>query len=613
MEGPELDGGYWYRNLRQTVRFAEAVDTLAAEGFRAFVEVSAHPVLAHSLVEALEEAVQAPTVVTGTLRREDGAWDRVLLSAAELYVRGVGVDWSTAFTDAGTLRPSELPTYPFQHERYWLETRPTADVGAAGLAPVGHPLLGAAVSLPEGGSVLTGRLEQRDHPWLADHAVAGTVLAPGAALLELVSRAGDEAGAPAVDELVIEAPLVVPERGALHLHVRVDAPEDDAPDARRPFALYSRPEGGEGAWTRHASGFLGGEAGPGAAAPGPWLPAGAEPVALDGFYERLAERGFVYGPAFQALRAAWRHDGEVHAEVALPAGLAAAGYGIHPVLLDAALQATNFLAVAEPEPGHVLLPFAWNDVALFASGATALRVHARQTGPYAFSLVLTDPAGLPVASIGSLSLRQVPVDRLTALGAAGAEHLYSVAWAPLAPVAEAGTAVPAVLDLTGEPAVGPEGARALLGRVATFLHDGLADPARAGETLVVATGLPDADPAVNAVWGLVRSVQHEQPGRVLLLGGEGAAFPASAVEPSALGGLLASGESQVVWRDGGAVVPRLVRAAVSGSVGVLDPAGTVLVTGGTGTLGGLVARRLVESHGVRHLLLVSRRGGAAPG
>ncbi|WP_449273547.1 type I polyketide synthase [Kitasatospora purpeofusca] len=631
LDGPELDAGYWYRNLRQSVRFAEAVGTLAGEGFRAFVEVSAHPVLAHAVVEALEEAVEAPTVVTGTLRREDGGWDRVLLAAAELHVCGIPVDWSPAFPDAAPLPASGLPTYPFQHRRYWLETRPATDVGAAGLAPVGHPLLGAAVQLPEGGTLLTGRLDPKDHPWLADHAVAGTVLAPGAALLELAARAGDEAGTPTVEELVIEAPLLVPGRGALQLHLRVDAPEDETPDGRRPFALYSRPEDGEvGAWTRHATGFLGGEQAPQTVAPGVWPPAGAEPVDLDGFYERLADRGFGYGPAFQGLRAAWRSGEEVHAEVSLPAGRAAEDFGIHPVLLDAALQATNFLGIAEPEPGHVLLPFAWNDVAVFATRPTALRVRARQTGPHAFSLVLTDPTGGPVASVGSLSLRQVPVDRLAGLGGAGSDHLYQLGWTPLTLPADAagaaGAVAPVVLDLTAGPAEGPEDARTLIGRAADFLHRGLTDPARSGEPLAVVTGPPGADPAVNAVWGLVRSVQHEQPGRVVLLGGEGVGFPAAAVDPSVLGGLLASGETQALWRDGIVVVPRLVRAELpaevaaevsaespSGAGPVLDPAGTVLVTGGTGTLGGLVARHLVESHGVRHLRLVSRRGAEAPG
>ncbi|MDX6354657.1 MAG: hypothetical protein QOF98_1560, partial [Streptomyces sp.] len=522
-----------------------------------------------------------------------------------------------------------LPTYPFQHERYWLETRPAAaDVGAAGLVPVGHPLLGAAVPLPDGGAVLTGRLDPKDQPWITDHTVAGTALAPGAALLELASRAGDETGAPAVEELVIEAPLVIPGDDALHLHIKVDpaadrpagdaAPGPDArvPDGRRPFAVYSRPARSEpsGDWTRHATGFLGPQSGPGPVADGPWPPVGAEPRALDGFYDGLADRGFGYGPAFQALRAVWRRDREVFAEVSLPEGLDAAGYGLHPVLLDAALQATNFLDIAEPAAGELLLPFAWNGVALYAAGATALRVHARQTAPHAFALTITDPAGGIVAAVESLDLRPVPADRLANLGGAADSHLYRVEWTPLAlPPATAaavdGNHLGNHLDLTGAEDSGPAGARTLVGRALDFLHDRFADPTRDRDTFVIATKSPDADPAVAAVWGLVRAVQLEQPGRVVL-----ADVGTSGVSPSVLAGAVASGESQLVWRGGRPGVPRLVRAsAAAGSGRALDADGTVLITGGTGTLGALVARHLVAVHGVRRLLLVSRRGAKAPG
>ncbi|MFE6746371.1 type I polyketide synthase [Kitasatospora purpeofusca] len=130
LDGPELDAGYWYRNLRQTVRFAEAVETLAAAEYRAFVEISAHPVLAHGIVEALEAASVRDAAVTGTLRRDEGGWDRVLLSAAALHVRGVEVDWSASYAGAGTLPASELPTYPFQHRHYWLESVPVTTTPA---------------------------------------------------------------------------------------------------------------------------------------------------------------------------------------------------------------------------------------------------------------------------------------------------------------------------------------------------------------------------------------------------------------------------------------------------------------------------------------------------
>ncbi|MFG2045778.1 acyltransferase domain-containing protein, partial [Dactylosporangium sp. NPDC048998] len=132
-----LDGEYWFRNLRQSVRFHEAVVALAGAGFGRFVEVSAHPVLAMAMQEALDEAV-----VVGTLRRDDGDLDRFWLNAAELWVSGAAVDWSVAYP-AGTVACRDLPTYPFQHQRYWLEPTRTADLTATGLTPTEHPLLSA--------------------------------------------------------------------------------------------------------------------------------------------------------------------------------------------------------------------------------------------------------------------------------------------------------------------------------------------------------------------------------------------------------------------------------------------------------------------------------------
>nr|WP_074003441.1 type I polyketide synthase [Streptomyces sp. CB02056] len=161
LEGPELDAGYWYRNLRQTVRFAEAVETLAAAEYRAFVEVSAHPVLAHGIVEALEAASVRDAAVTGTLRRDEGGWDRVLLSAAALHVRGVEVDWSASYAGAGTLPASELPTYPFQHRHYWLESVPVTTT-PAGDSPMATETEPDTTTEEAPGAVLARRLADAD-------------------------------------------------------------------------------------------------------------------------------------------------------------------------------------------------------------------------------------------------------------------------------------------------------------------------------------------------------------------------------------------------------------------------------------------------------------------
>ncbi|WP_242887716.1 type I polyketide synthase [Actinomadura litoris] len=579
-----LDGRYWYRNLRRTVRFADAAETLAKDGFGAFIEVSAHPVL----VPSIAETVPAPAVVVGGLRRDDGGLDRFLRSAGEAHAAGVGVDWSAAF-GPGPFRRADLPTYAFQHRRYWLDTgRGGGDLTAAGLEEAGHPLLGAAVPLP-GGVVLTGRLSARDHGWLADHAVAGTTVLPGSALVELALHAGAETGHGGLDELVIETPLTVPGEGEAQLRVVADGAD---------VAIHSRRD--EGRWTRHATGRL--SAGRPAPEPFPWPPANAEPVPVGDFYARMAEDGYAYGPAFQGLRAAWRSGDAVYADVELPEGVEADGFALHPALLDAALQATRLLGADVPEDGRIPLPFAWTGVRLHASGASALRVRAtRDEAASAYAITVTDRGGAPVASIGSLVLRPVAPDRLVPAH----DLVYRLEPVPITlPASAAGIQDEDVLDLTAHGGRTPERAREATAAALAFLTARLTGD---GGPVAVLTGDAPGDLAASAVRGLVRSAQREQPGRVVLLETD-----AAENARAALPGVIASGEPQVSVRAGSAYVPRIAHADPA-APRPLDPGGTVLITGGTGTLGGLVARHLVEAHGVRDLLLVSRRGDAAPG
>ncbi|MFB7501922.1 polyketide synthase dehydratase domain-containing protein, partial [Streptomyces sp. NPDC056161] len=416
-----MGGGYWYRNLRQPVRFGSAVQALVADGFRVFVESSAHGVLTGAVSDVVSDVVgDVPSVVTGSLRRGDGGMRRFLSSAANLWVRGVDVDWSGVLPGVGGSVPS-LPTYAFQRQRYWLGVgRRVADVGGAGLGVVGHPLLGAVVELPDAdGSVFTGRVSLKSHPWLDDHRVSGSPLVPGTALLELVVRAGEEVGYPVVGELVIESPLLLPEQAELQIQVTVGAPDETG---RRPVSVYSRrADSADGtSWSRHVSGLLAtaSERATADFAAGQWPPVGAEPVELSGFYEELAGRGYEYGPAFQGLKAVWKRGDEVFAEVALPEDLRseATEYVLHPALLDAALQATNLGAAPQAEDGQVLLPFAWNDVTVHAAGAGELRIRATASAPDAVSLSIADGVGVVVAEVGSLVLRPIGVGELSSVG-----------------------------------------------------------------------------------------------------------------------------------------------------------------------------------------------------
>ncbi len=631
-----VDGGYWYRNLRGRVRFGPAVETLLGQGHGVFVEISAHPVLVQPITERTDQ------LVTGSLRRDDGGLRRLLTSMAELFVRGVDLDWTTLVSPARV----DLPTYAFDHEHYWLRPAGTAsDAVSLGLAGADHPLLGAVVPLPQSdGLVCTSRLSLRSHPWLADHAVRDVVIVPGTGLVELAVRAGDEAGCPVLDELVIEAPLVVPRRGGVRVQVAVGGPGQDG---SRTVDIHSLREDSD-SWVRHATGVLAPDDRPRGTAEfdfAAWPPSGAEPVDITGAYDVLADVGYGYGPTFRAVRAVWRRGrgdtAETFAEIALPEEANAGAFGIHPALLDAALHSTMVSAAADTESygDEVRLPFAWNGLRLHAAGASTLRVRVGKPERDSMSLEAVDETGGLVVTLESLVGRPVSNDQLTtAAGPAGAGSLFRVDWTPLSsvdrtrpvpswvPVATAEQVATLADDvLTGAadaPAVavaeavsGGDDVLALTVRVLDVVQCWLAGGGLEGTKLAVVTrgAVPAGDgavhdPAAAAVWGLVRAAQAENPDRIVLLDVE----PGAEVPPL-LASVLADGEPQVAIRGTTLSIPRLARAARPDAPAGFKTEGPVLITGGTGSLGGLAARHLVERHGVRQLVLASRRGLDAEG
>ncbi|NEY36746.1 SDR family NAD(P)-dependent oxidoreductase, partial [Streptomyces sp. PRKS01-65] len=673
--GEELDAAYWYRNLREPVQLERAVTALAGEGFDTFIECSAHPVLAAAMEDTLAAAGAPEAVVAGTLRRDEGGPERLLSSAAEVFVRGVPVDWSALTGTSGTFE--DLPTYAFQRQRYWVEARTDgSDPAVLGLRGVGHPLLGAVVTLADGaGVVLTGRLSAGRPGWLADHRVGGTVVVPGTALLEMAARAGEEAGCARVEELVLHTPLVLPADEAVDVQIEVTAP---AGDGCRAVAVRSRPGTAptESPWTHHADASVS----PGRDTPPrplpAWPPAGAEPVALGTVYEQMADRGLEYGPGFRGLSAVWRRDGEqgteVFAEVRLPQRLAeqAGQYVLHPALFDAVLHAVvpgELLAPTGTDP-RARLPFSWSGVEIQAAGASVLRARLTALDHDALALTLWDAAGGQVATVDELTLRPVAREELRAIGARTHDSLFALRWqpsprspqppkaapapwgilgqdslgmravleagghapTPYASLTDIGDSVPGTvfLPVSGDGTAGevPERVEALLSSVLTTVQQWLADERLTRSRLVVVTrgAVPAADgeeaPDLLAapVWGLLRTAQTEHPGRFVLLDLDPAPGPAAdAGTADAVRTALQAAAPQAAVRAGTVLTPRLERATdttrATPHTRPIDVSGTVLVTGAPGLLGGLTARHLVSEHGVRHLLLTSRRGPAAEG
>ncbi|WP_083840040.1 type I polyketide synthase [Saccharomonospora xinjiangensis] len=663
LDTAELGAEYWYRNLRETVRFSDAIETLTAQGHRSFVECSPHPVLTMAIQETSEDAV-----ALGTLRRDDGDLDRFLRSLGEAHTRGVEVDWSAVIGDPGGPAIS-LPTYAFQHERYWPQptTRP-GDPAGLGQIAAGHPLLGATVHPADGGGrILTGSLSAATHPWLADHSVLDTVIVPGSAFVELALRAGRELGHDRIDELTLEAPLVLEGDTAYDLQVSVTGESGTSE-----VSIHSRPSGAvEENWTRHASATLTHGTEPAASPEGQWPPQGAVPLAAEDLYQRLADSGIDYGPAFQGLRAAWQlGDAEILADVQLPESEAAdAGrYGLHPALLDAALHGMGLGSVfttPEDTSSGGSVAFSWSGVSLHASGATSVRVRLAPAGDNAVSVRIADAAGAAVASVESLVMRPVSADQLGGGGRLPRNSLFRLTWpeqplpadafhrialvgpdtwnwAPwlstgehsgvfptpgaLADAVAAGTAqrpdiiVTTVTTVPGDPASSGDDVPAevrdaladVLGTVRAWLSDDrLADTRLAVVTRRAIPAGPEAEPELPAasVWGLLRSAQSEHPDRIVVVDIED--------EKSDIGLLpaaVAGAEPQLAIRAGRLLAPRLTRAEPAEATGFgFTEHDTVLITGASGGLGRLVARHLATAHGVRHLVLLSRRGDQAEG
>ncbi len=629
---------YWVDHITQPVRFHDAIQQLTQLGTTTFLEIGPDATLSTMAQECVDPDLDpAPTFIS-ILRRDMSEPEAVVTALAQVHAAGGHVDWQDTFGPEP--RGVTLPTYPFQRQRYWLDMPAGAgDTAGLGLTDVDHPLLGAAVELADDqGLVFTGQLSPRNQSWLADHTVADTILLPGTALLELTLHTAHHTTHTHLTELTLHTPITLhpTTNTQLQIHLTPPHPTTTHPTAtHRTITIHTRPQptptNPPQPWTHHATGQLSQTP---SATPRPrtgqWPPRDAIPVAVEELYDRLADLGLDYGPAFRGVTAAWRHGDDVHAEVLLPDTVDSSGFGVHPALLDAALHPVALLGDSSDD-AEVRLPFAWEDVTLHATGARAVRVTVSPNGADRCAVHLTDDEGNPVVTVGSLTLRQVALAQLKAAG--GGRSLYRVDW--VAAPRATGTAIVGQASLVGDdllyqPAeyvvLRCQGTGAqplaethdLTGRMLTAVRAWLADDGAAESTLVVVTRAavatrpdePVTDLAGAAVWGLLRVAQTEQPSRFVLLD-----VDTDDVSDTAIGSAVATGEPQLALRAGMLTVPRLAHVPPSVPDGGprLDPDGTVLVTGGTGALGALTAGHLVAHHGVGHVLLASRSGGAAVG
>jgi polyketide synthase 12 len=581
-----MGADYWYRNLREPVAFHGRVVERLGVGECTFVELSPHPVLAPAITDTLAQAAgRTQSSVVITLHRDRPDRDSLATALAQLHNHGHSPSWSALYPHAHAVA---LPTYPFEHRRYWLAPAPTGDASGLGLDRAEHPLLGAVVGLADQDQIMvSGRLSTAAQGWLAGHQVNDTVLFPATGFVEVLLRAGELAGCPTIDELVLHTALTLSEQAPADLQILVQ-PLDE--QGRRPFTVHSR-TGGQlaDAWTLHASGALSADQ-PTAGAPAT-PSSGVEALDQDDFYDGLAQRGYRYGGPFRSVRGIGTDPARpdvVYAEVALPAGTDVAGYGIHPALLDAALH--PLAAVLDrtdgADPASLRVPYAFTGVTLHATAASQLHVQLTRTGEDTFELRATDPTGAPVITIGALTLRAVS-DQIGRPSMAGlSDSLFELTWPPAPELAGPSGGQPPVwvdkdlASVTAPPEVviwplphADESdplrrAHSLTRDVLAQLQGWLARSDAAHAHLVVVTrnavgvsafdGVPDA--AHAAAWALVHTAQNEHPERITLLDTDGSA--ASEDKLSVIAAARPAGEPQLALRHGAVHIPRLARTPI---------------------------------------------------
>ncbi len=459
-----IDARYWTRQIRESVRLADALSAPRVREADLGIEIGPAPVL---IGLARECGIDKPGW-TGSLRKGRDDWNEILTALGTLYTNGAAVDWAGVDRDYARRRVA-LPTYPFQRERYWSAPEPTSAtrITARSGADAIHPLLAREVRSP----VLTDRVFEADigvdtHPFLNDHRVFGTIVFPAAAFLEMILAATREVfgdGTHSIESVVIGEALALPEKE----HRTVQVAIGPATDYLHTFKVFSRGASGTAEWTLHASGHVR----PHSIATPVFSTASpavdilrarcTRALGIEAYYEKLRECGIGFGPTFRGVTELMSGAQESLGRVTTVNALCsdALSYRIHPAVLDCGLQALGAaLAGTGLDEASIYLPISIERFILYQAAPAEFWSHASvRSGltrgeSLTADVTLIDDNDCVIAEVRGLQVKRASQKALLrARGAHAAESLYHVAWrlaphsSPLRPGASGRLARPATI------------------------------------------------------------------------------------------------------------------------------------------------------------------------
>ncbi len=439
-----IDAQYWRRHSRQPVQFAESVRTVAALGCSVLMEIGPQPVLTGAAVQVWPEHLAAPRAIV-SLRKGVGDRRQIADALAAAYVGGHQPDFASLYRQPS--RKLELPTYPFQHRRFWPRTSGIASSGFQGAAVSG--ILGSAKDLASGDSVYTSRLSVKSQPWLSDHVIYGTVVVPGATYAAMALAA---VGAPArVKDVFFYEPIILPEKSSREVQLTLHPLEDGTGST---FKVHSRLYGIRDAeWSLNADGTVvtGVDDEP--------VSENADPVdtAIERLnrmrpqelFETFADMELAWGPTWSgSLKSLWLGEGEAIGDIVVGEELAEqlGTEPMHPVLMDlctgVAFPAFPALLAAEQGVHDLFLPLRYGQVMLREKMPRRFYCRARwhssalDSETQVFDLDFVDRDGRQLGGIREFTVKRAPREALLrGLGGDATRLLYTLGWHEVPPPA----------------------------------------------------------------------------------------------------------------------------------------------------------------------------------